>query len=181
MVTTFCHHNQAKIEVSDALSTLHQHELPEPSVVIVRRYTNTPNMPWGTSCFLYLDISSLSLGVLPLPNSHWTGNVYADYSLSLRLRWSHFLKRGRWGWKCTPIPKRFCRKVQKRNTTCLTWFHCWSLHPLSFPIKNRVLIWRKNWAITQPSGNWRFQSSKDSTGMQVWSRGTGIGLKIWQL
>ena len=59
-VTSFCHHNQAKMENSDAISTLHHCDLPQPSVIVVRRYTNTPYIPWGTSCFLYLDVSTLS-------------------------------------------------------------------------------------------------------------------------
>ena len=45
MVTTFCHHDQAKMEASDVLSTLHQCGLPQPSVVVVKRYTNTPYIP----------------------------------------------------------------------------------------------------------------------------------------
>ena len=43
-------------------SALHQYDLAEPSVVVVRRYTNTPYIPWGTSHFLYLDMSTLSGG-----------------------------------------------------------------------------------------------------------------------
>ena len=81
MVTTFCHHDQAKMEASDALSTLHQCDLPEPSGVVVRRYTKTPYIPQGSSCFLYLDVSTL----LP-PNSHWTAYIYAGYSITLTLR-----------------------------------------------------------------------------------------------
>ena len=45
MVTTFCHHDQAKLEASDALSALCKCDLLEPSVVVVRRYTNTPYIP----------------------------------------------------------------------------------------------------------------------------------------
>ena len=53
--TTFCCHNQAKMEAS-----LHQCDSPEPSMVVMRRYTNTPYIPLGTSPFLYLDMSILS-------------------------------------------------------------------------------------------------------------------------
>ena len=42
MVTTFCCHNQAKIEASNALSIFHQCNVLEPNVVVVRRYTKTP-------------------------------------------------------------------------------------------------------------------------------------------
>ena len=45
MVTTFCHHDQSKMQATDALSALHQCKLLEPSVVVVRRYTNTCNIP----------------------------------------------------------------------------------------------------------------------------------------
>ena len=45
MVTTFCCHDQVKMEASDALSVLHQCDSPELSVVVVRRYTNTPYIP----------------------------------------------------------------------------------------------------------------------------------------
>ena len=42
MVIVFCHHDQNKMEGSDTLSALHQYNSPVPSVVVVRRYTNTP-------------------------------------------------------------------------------------------------------------------------------------------
>ena len=45
MVTTFCHHDEAKMEASDAISALCQWDSPEPSVVVVRRYTNTLYIP----------------------------------------------------------------------------------------------------------------------------------------
>ena len=38
MVTTFCHHDQTKVEASEALSALCQCDSVEPSVVVVRRY-----------------------------------------------------------------------------------------------------------------------------------------------
>ena len=62
MVTTFWYHNQAKMEASDAHCTLHQCDSVKPSVVVVRRNTNTPCIPWGSSHFLYLDVSSLTRG-----------------------------------------------------------------------------------------------------------------------
>ena len=62
MVTTFFQHDQAKMEASEALSALHQCHSPEPSVVVVRSYTNTPYNPWGSSCLPYLDVSTLSWG-----------------------------------------------------------------------------------------------------------------------
>ena len=59
MVTTFCCHDEAKVEASKALSALHQHDLPEPSVVVVMRFTNSPYLPWGSFGFLYLDMTTL--------------------------------------------------------------------------------------------------------------------------
>ena len=62
IVTIFCHHDQNKMESSDALSALCQCNAPEPSVVVVRTYTHTPYIPQGTSWLLYLNISTLSRG-----------------------------------------------------------------------------------------------------------------------
>ena len=62
MVTTFCCHDQAKMEASDALSVLCQCDSRETSVVVVRRYTNSPYIPQGSSHFLHLDVSTLSRG-----------------------------------------------------------------------------------------------------------------------
>ena len=62
MMMVFCHPNQAKIEACDALSTLHQCDSLGPSVVVMRRYSNTPYIPWGTSHSLYLDVVTLSGG-----------------------------------------------------------------------------------------------------------------------
>ena len=45
MVTVFCCHNPNKMEPSDAFPALCQCDTQEPSVVVVRRYTNTPYIP----------------------------------------------------------------------------------------------------------------------------------------
>ena len=58
----FCHPNQAKIDACDALSPLCQHNSSEPNMVVVRRYSNTPYIPWGMSHLLYLDVGTLSGG-----------------------------------------------------------------------------------------------------------------------
>ena len=92
MVTTFCYHNQVMLVASDAISALHQCNSLEPSVVIVRRYTNTPYFSQWSSFLLYLDMHTLS-GVLPLPNSHWTSYVYTGCSPSQTLRWSCLKRR----------------------------------------------------------------------------------------
>ena len=63
MVTTCCHHDQSKMEASDALSALCQCNVSEPSVVVVRRrYTNTPYIPQGSCHLLYLNVSTFSGG-----------------------------------------------------------------------------------------------------------------------
>ena len=63
LVMVFCHPNQARIEACDALSTLCHHDSSEPSVVVVRRYSNTPYVPRGMSNALHLDIGSFFGGI----------------------------------------------------------------------------------------------------------------------
>ena len=53
MVTIFFCHNQAKMEASDAVSALHQCNSLQSSVVVVRKYTNTPYIPQGSSHLPY--------------------------------------------------------------------------------------------------------------------------------
>ena len=63
MVTTSCYHVHIKMEAPDVLAAFHQHDSPEPSIAVVRWYTNTPYILHGTSRLLYLDMSTLSGGV----------------------------------------------------------------------------------------------------------------------
>ena len=74
MVTTFCHYDQTKVEPSVALSILLQCDSPEPSIVVVKIFTNSPYLPWGPFSFPYLDITTLSVGTLttqfPLAQVH---------------------------------------------------------------------------------------------------------------
>ena len=51
MVTTFCHHDQVKVEPLEALSTLVQRDSLEPCVVVVKIFTNSPYLPWGSFGF----------------------------------------------------------------------------------------------------------------------------------
>ena len=133
MVTTFCYHYQAKMEASDVLCTLWQCNSVGPSMVVVKRYTNIPYIPGGTSHFLYLHISSLSRGTsstqFPLD---WLCLCRLFPFSEAEVILPH--EEGRWGWKCNPIPKRFCGKVQKRNTASLIQFHCPSLHQPFIPV-----------------------------------------------
>ena len=52
-----------------------------------------------------------------------------------------------------PFLRGSVEELWKRNTTSLTWFYSQFPCPPSFPIKNRVLRWRKNQAITKPSSD----------------------------
>ena len=62
MVMVFCHPDQARIKACNALSTLWQHDLSELSMVVVRRYSNTPYIPKGMSHALYLDMGTFPRG-----------------------------------------------------------------------------------------------------------------------
>ena len=157
------------MEASNALSTLLQCDSSEPSVVVVRRYTNTPYIPQGSSLLLYLHWA-LSLGVLPPPNSHWTTYVYADYSPSLTLRWSCLKKGERCGWKCFPPFERLCGKAQMRITTSLTQICCQSLCWPPIPIKKRVPRWSEHWVFTQPSSFYKMSFRPDLSWNVSWPR-----------
>ena len=63
LVIVFCHPDQVRIEACDALSTLCQHNLSELRVVVVRRHSNTPYIPRGTSHPFYLDMDIFSRGI----------------------------------------------------------------------------------------------------------------------
>ena len=57
LVKTFCCHDEAKMEPSDVLSALCWWDSSEPTMVVLKRYTNTPYIPQGTSWLLFLDVS----------------------------------------------------------------------------------------------------------------------------
>ena len=115
MVTNFCHHDQAYMEASDALSTLHQCDSPEQSMVVVRRYTNTPYIPQETFHFLYLDVYTVSRGTFsayfPLDQLHLCRLLPFSQAEVVLLH-----EEGEVGLKVYPIPERFSGKTQKRNT-----------------------------------------------------------------
>ena len=64
MVTTFCCHNQAKVEPSEVLSTLLQQDSPKLSIVVMKIFANSPYLPWGSFGFPYLDVTTLAAGML---------------------------------------------------------------------------------------------------------------------
>ena len=74
MVMVFCHPNQVKIEACDALPALHLLASSDPSMVVVRRYSNTPYIPRVMSHTLYLDMDTFSRGIasaqFPLDRLH---------------------------------------------------------------------------------------------------------------
>ena len=74
MVTTFCHHDHVKVEPLEVFSTLVQWDSPELSIVVMKIFTNSPYLPQGSFGFPYLDVTTLSVGVLttqfPLAQLH---------------------------------------------------------------------------------------------------------------
>ena len=74
MVTFFCHPKQARMEACNGPFALCQCDSCELSVVVVRRYFNTPYIPRRTSHSLYLDMGTLSRGIastqFPLDRMH---------------------------------------------------------------------------------------------------------------
>ena len=112
MVMTFCSHNQVKMEASEVLTTLHQHDSPELSAFMVRRYTNIPSFPEeppGYSSSMWV-ISPRAL----LPNFLWTACILGTYFHIPRPRCSYPMKRVRWGIEHTPFLKRSCGNTLKR-------------------------------------------------------------------
>ena len=64
IITTFCRSDQAKVEPLDALLTLVQWDWPDPGVVVVKVFTNSPHLPWWSFGSPYLDVTTLSAGTL---------------------------------------------------------------------------------------------------------------------
>ena len=179
MVTTFCCHDQARMEASNALSALCQCDLPKPSMVVVRRYTNTPYIPWGTFHLLYLDMSTLLGGTsstkFPLD---WLCLhkllLFSDTDVVLPQ------KEGEVGLKVFPISNRLCGKVQKRTPSSQTQFCCWSLYqPQSLSRRGQPVRGRIGLPLSTPAFI-RYQPGQRSAGMWVGPGGTGVSQKIWQ-
>ena len=91
LVMVFCPPNQAKLETCDGLSILHQCDSSEPSVVAVRRYSNTPYSPWGTIHLLYLDIDTFPGGIISVQFLS-AGCICASYFLSAGLMYFYHTK-----------------------------------------------------------------------------------------
>ena len=158
-----------------ALSSLHQHDSPEPSVVVVRRYTNTPCIPQGSSCLPYLDVSTLFGGALsaqfPLDWLHLCKLIpFSDTEVVLP--W----EEGEMGWKCFPISKTLYGKVQKRST--VSPVPSLAPHPHQeegTPDGGRIRL------SPRPQASIICQSSLSSAGGWVGPGNTGVGSKIqWE-
>ena len=92
MVTVLCHPNWAKREACDSLSTLCQCDLSKLSMLVLRRYSNTPYIPRWTSCSPYLDVDTFS-----------GGSTSAQFPLD-RLHFHQLLPFNRRGRKAGDIP-----------------------------------------------------------------------------
>ena len=64
MMTAFHRTYQTKVETLDAPLTIVQWDSPEPGVVVVKVFTNSPHLPWGSFKSPYLDMTTLSGGAL---------------------------------------------------------------------------------------------------------------------
>ena len=164
MVTTFCHHDQAKMEASEALSVLHQCDLPEPSVVVVQRYTNSPYLPQGSFSFLYLYVITLSGGA---SSAQFPVDLLCLYRL---LPYSD-----------TKVVLPWEEEKEGLNVYPFFWETLWTSSegehylsdpiPLSvsllspIPIKKRVPRWKKDWAFTQPSNSCKISTRPQPAGM----------------
>ena len=126
MVTTFSHHDKTKVEASEAVSALHQCNSPEPSVVVVRRFTNSPYLPWGSFGFLYLDVTTLFGGTssaqFPLDWLHLCKLLpYSDTEVVLP-------QEGEEGLKVYPFFWRPYGKTQRKSTAYLIQYYYWFPH-----------------------------------------------------
>ena len=129
LVTVFCHPDQARMEACDAFFTLCQHDLSQPSMVVVRRYSNTPYIPRGTSCALYLDMGTLSGGHCfhPIPLDRLHLFLLLSFSKTKVLLPSEL---GGESLKMYPISQSSYGIVQRRNIVFLVPSLCQFPHQL---------------------------------------------------
>ena len=62
MVTIFCHFDQVNVEPSVMLLTLIHWVSPEPAMVVMKIFTNSPYFPWGSFSLPFLDMATLTAG-----------------------------------------------------------------------------------------------------------------------
>ena len=122
MITNFCRTDQEKVEPLDTFLALVQRDVPEPCVVMVRVFTNSPYFPWGSFGSPYLDMTTLPQGTLTthFPLVLLCLGKFLPYSQTqVVLPWEM-------SWRFTSSSLRCYRKAQRRNIVCLILCHCWS-------------------------------------------------------
>ena len=162
MVATLCHHDQAKVETSKALFALCQHDSLEPSVVVVRRYTNSLYLPWGPFSFLYLYMTTLSGGTS-------SAQFPMDWLCLCRLHPYSNTKvvllgeEGEEGLKVYPFFQETLWKSSKEEhqLSILMPLSVPSLPPI--PTEKRAPRHRKDQAFTQPSNSCKTPSRQESS------------------
>ena len=144
--------------------------LAGPSMVVVRRYTNTLYILWGSSCLLYLDVSTLSGGAssaqFPLDWLHLCKLLpFSDTECGLASR------RGRDGVESvSPIPRGSMAKLRSMSTASLIWFHFWSPCWPFIHVKKRAPRQREDWAFTQASSFYKMPIKLEHSWNVSWSR-----------
>ena len=143
---------KTNLEASDALSILCQQDSPEPSVVVIRRCTNTftfPCKPLGSSTLM----SGLSLGVLLPLSSLWTAYAYKGYFHTLKNE-RLLPHRGGMGYKVYPYTQEVLWKALKKGTGSLNQCHYQFLVCSPSPYRRRHTNQgriRLQWVRLQPS------------------------------
>ena len=151
MVMVFCHPHQVKIEACDALSTLHQCDLSEPSLVVVRRYSNTPYIPRGNIPFILSRCGHFLRVCFLHPISIRQVVAMLANFLSPGLRCCYHMRRGKKGWRHTTIFQRSYGRFQRRITIFPIQSLCQSPHQLLLCIWKGAPRQREGQAIIPPS------------------------------
>ena len=134
MITAFCRSDQVKVKPSDALWNLVQQVSPEPGVVVVKVYTNSSHLLWGSFGSPYLDVTTLLVGTLttqfPLAWLHLHRLLpYSPTQIVLP-----YEKEGD-GLKFTQFLWKHCGRAEKRSIICFPLCHCRSPSSPCIPIE----------------------------------------------
>ena len=162
MVTTFCYHDQAKVEAFKVISALHQCDSPEPSVVVVRRFTNLPYLPLGHFCLFYLDVITLSRGTssAQFPLDQVCLCSLLPYStIEVVLAW----EEGEEELMVYPFFQETLRESSKKGQ-CLSdqiLLSVSSLPPV--PVEKKAPRWRKDLAFTWPYSSCKISTRQESS------------------
>ena len=125
------------MEASEALSTLQQCNSLKPRVFMIRRYTNTPFIPQGTSRLLDLNVSDLPQGTsstqFPLDSfCLWKLLPYSKTEALL----PH--EEGEMGYRTYPFHESSYGNVLKRLTTYPILWHYQCPHQLHPPSSKKA-------------------------------------------